>query len=166
MSYFQNGANSDALSRMGEEADRAGEVGMTESRLVRPFDARKAHRERAEILIVDDERDFTDMLESVLKDYDIITAHNGEMALSLFKQRSPDLVLTDIVMPKMNGAELIKELAKYANTPVIAFSGYVLDIGSYEHFVVHEATTKFLEKPFSFDELVETVRRTMAGLRS
>ena len=115
-----------------------------------------SYKNRAEILVVEDESDFLEMLGSALHEYDVVTAQNGQEALAIFQQRSPDLVLTDIVMPKLDGVQLITEIAKY-KTPIVAFSGYAMDESSFGWYMVQESAVKFFEKPFMLDQFVAYV---------
>ncbi len=78
------------------------------------------------VLVVDDDQDIREMLCQVMmsQGYTVIEAENGEQALQMVECHDPDLVITDIVMPRKEGLELISELK--TNNPslkVIAFSG-------------------------------------------
>jgi two-component system, NarL family, sensor histidine kinase EvgS len=65
----------------------------------------------AKILVVDDEQGIRILYNAMLgNNYSIIEASNGQEALSIFKQQHPDLIITDLNMPVMNGLELIREL--------------------------------------------------------
>ena len=66
----------------------------------------------ARILIVDDEELSIDVPREILSraHHEILTARNGVSALELYKRESPDLVVTDIIMPEMNGLDLIENL--------------------------------------------------------
>ncbi len=78
------------------------------------------------ILIVDDETSIRNLLSKILSssNYEAVTASNGREGLELYKKENPDLVITDIVMPDMEGIELIRHLRKIdRNLPVIVMSG-------------------------------------------
>jgi CheY-like chemotaxis protein len=80
----------------------------------------------AHILIIDDEITiqglFRQFLES--KGYDVSSASNGREGLRLMKQQQPDLVITDIMMPEMDGLEVVREIRKkHPELPVVAISG-------------------------------------------
>jgi len=83
---------------------------------------------RAKILIVDDDHDALDMMEIILyRDYTVITAMNGFEALNKVDQDSPDLIITDIMMPVMNGIRFLNSLRKHSQsskTPVIAVTSF------------------------------------------
>ncbi len=80
--------------------------------------------ENKRILLVDDETQITRTLKRSLAAhrYDVRTAADGESALDLFSDWSPDLVVTDLSMPEMNGVELCRELRKKSQVPIIVFS--------------------------------------------
>jgi CheY-like chemotaxis protein len=80
----------------------------------------------ARILVVDDDPIDRMIMESLLGDesHDLVFAEDGEAALKLYQKRAFDLVLTDLVMPKLNGLRLIKELiASDPKALIIAVSG-------------------------------------------
>lgn len=78
------------------------------------------------ILLVEDNDDFRNYLESVLKDhYSVITAADGKQALSVIQKSQMDLVISDVMMPNMNGLEFVNNLRKqgqYQKLPVILLS--------------------------------------------
>jgi len=71
------------------------------------------------ILIIDDDKIFSKVLKDSLcgdgKDCTVINTYNGEEGLSMAKDEKPDLIISDLMMPKMSGIELIKELKKESN---------------------------------------------------
>ncbi|TKB12365.1 response regulator [Desulforhopalus sp. IMCC35007] len=78
------------------------------------------------ILLVDDEEVLRESVSDFLedRDYRVITAENGFAALEIFKKEKPDLVLTDLRMPQMDGLELLKKIGKIApEIPLIVVSG-------------------------------------------
>ena len=69
------------------------------------------------ILMIDDNKELLWMLKDILSDeYSILTAENGEEGLVLLKQKTPDLIITDIMMPKIDGITLIKQLKSNKHT--------------------------------------------------
>ncbi len=76
------------------------------------------------ILLVDDERQIVRVLRTSLQShgYEILSASNGLEALRLFEQSKPDLVITDLSMPDMDGLELTKAIRGIADTPIIVLS--------------------------------------------
>jgi CheY-like chemotaxis protein len=107
------------------------------------------------ILIVDDDRDMRDVISTALAGagYKTILADDGTIALDLFFKHHPDLIVSDIYMPNMNGIELLKEVKKSSpSTPVILITGYS------QHDAFDEAKDKvtpdaLLRKPFSLKDL-------------
>jgi CheY-like chemotaxis protein len=78
------------------------------------------------ILVIDDDEFFRDVLEQMLKKegHKVTVSHDGVHAIDLLKRIEPDLIITDILMPNMDGVEFIMQLSKLSNnTPVIAMSG-------------------------------------------
>src|ERR1035438_9003623 len=76
---------------------------------------------RPHILVVDDEPQITRVLRTSLgaQGYEIRVANDGETALEIVKDFVPDLVITDLAMPRMNGIELCRQLRKISQVPII-----------------------------------------------
>ncbi len=85
-----------------------------------------------QILIVEDNRDFRNYLKSILKDrYSVITAANGNKALGVLEKETPNLIISDVMMPEMNGLEFVNELRKkssFKHLPVIFLSAKNMEI--------------------------------------
>ena len=78
------------------------------------------------VLIVDDEADIRRFVKRALASYSVMEASNGNEALLLIQNETPDLVITDIRMPEMDGLTLLSHLKKkHPNIPVLGLSGYV-----------------------------------------
>ena len=80
----------------------------------------------AHILVIEDDDQFREMLDQMLThdSHRVTFARDGEEGLRLSGQVKPELIITDILMPKMDGIETIKELSKQGNCiPIIAISG-------------------------------------------
>lgn len=113
------------------------------------------------ILIVDDEPSVLKMLRKILKDdaKEIVEAENGEQALELCLQHDIDLIITDIVMPKKHGIDLIMGIKKdFPNMPIIAISGGGVT-GRFNYLETAEllGANNVLHKPFEASELRATV---------
>jgi CheY-like chemotaxis protein len=82
------------------------------------------------ILIVDDEPDFRYILRRILEraDYEVIDAINGVAALEVVRRSPPDLIVTDMMMPVMNGAELIRRLRADPQTAPIPILAATSDV--------------------------------------
>ena len=85
-----------------------------------------------QILIVEDNRDFRNYLKSILGDrYSVITASNGKKALGILEKETPNLIISDVMMPAMNGLEFVNELRKklsFKHLPVIFLSAKNMEI--------------------------------------
>ncbi len=102
------------------------------------------------ILLVDDERSIRESLRELLRldDHTVIEANNGAEALGLFAQDQFDVVVTDCVMPFVDGAELAARIKLLTpGQPILMITGYDLKAG--RHIPVHV----ILRKPFNLDQL-------------
>lgn len=112
------------------------------------------------ILIVDDDDAIREFLRDALEraGYQVIEAANGFLALELL-DRSVDLVITDIIMPDMEGIEFIlKVFKRHPGLPILAISGGGrLDAVSYLQLAQQLGATRILSKPFTYKELTERV---------
>lgn len=116
-------------------------------------------RQKPTILVVDDEQYVRDSLTAYLDDigYHILEAANGKDALELFRRRKPDLVITDLRMPLMDGFALVEAIAAEAEcTPTVVVSG----VGAIDEAVraMRLGAWDYLSKPIiSFEELQITI---------
>lgn len=118
------------------------------------------------ILAVDDEKRILTFLKSKLKasGYEVFTAGNGKEALELAHAQQPDLIVLDIVMPRMDGIETLKELRSFSAVPVIMLSAKGADTDKIKGLSL--GADDYLAKPFNPDELVariEAIRRRSTG---
>jgi CheY-like chemotaxis protein len=109
------------------------------------------------ILVVDDEFDILTTWRLVLEmeGYEVATAANGRVALDAARANVPDLVITDWMMPHMNGVELIGALAAndtLADVPVILMSAAA------KPPPLDHRNARFHRKPVSIDDLIESVQ--------
>lgn len=107
------------------------------------------------ILIVDDSKtSLKSATRALEKDYNIITAEDGIDALEKMRDKKPDLVVTDVDMPRLNGLDLVtrmKETLALSDIPIIVVTGNVE-----LHFKIgaHEGVDSFLPKPYSANDLL------------
>jgi two-component system KDP operon response regulator KdpE len=118
----------------------------------------------AKILVVDDERQIVRMLRASLQSsgYQVIVAGNGIEALDRFGVDRPDLMITDLAMPEMNGLELTQAVRRTAQTPIIVLS--VRDGDAMKVRALDEGADDYLTKPFSMSELLARVRAQLRRL--
>lgn len=110
---------------------------------------------RPTVLIADDEPAIVDLLADFLEDhgYDVRKASDGAVALRMVLQQRPNLVIADVMMPRLDGYELAKQIAIGArDVPVILMSAAVVPRG---------AEVAFIAKPFDLDDLLEMVMRSV-----
>lgn len=82
---------------------------------------------KLKILLVDDEIDFLETMGVIIESwgYDLIKAVNGKEAIVVLKDKSPDIIILDYMMPQMDGVAALKEIRKIDNEiPVIMFTAY------------------------------------------
>ena len=112
--------------------------------------AGKVDRKNGVVFIIDDEPELVDVLSRILdsSNYVIHKFYNGQEGLNAFEELKPDIVLTDIMMPKLNGIEMLKEIHKInTNTPVIFISGNLSKDRMLE--ALQYGAYAFIDKPFN-----------------
>lgn len=116
------------------------------------------------ILIADDEKDVVTTLQFTLEKegYQCLTAHDGKEALDKAKSENPDLIILDIMMPKMNGykvSRLLKFDKKYKHIPIIMLTARTQEkdrkLGD------ETGADMYVTKPFEIDDLVNTIRNIL-----
>jgi DNA-binding response OmpR family regulator len=125
----------------------SGEVAVSKNATIK---TEKIDRKNGVIFIVDDEPEIVDILNKIIEknNYAVYKFYNGEDAVNAFEKYKPDAILSGIVMPKLNGIEMIKAIRQIsAHTPVVFISGNIskekmqeaLQFGAYA----------FIDKPFN-----------------
>jgi CheY-like chemotaxis protein len=112
------------------------------------------------VLIIDDEYLIADILSYALEDegYLTVTAGSGQRALDILERERPELIITDYMMPGMNGIELaeaVRQRADMQKTPIILMSGAQAQLGRDRP----DLFAQVFEKPFDIDEVVKAVAR-------
>jgi two-component system, OmpR family, KDP operon response regulator KdpE len=110
------------------------------------------------ILIVDDEAQITRVLRTALsaQAYDVRIANDPEEALHVFEDWTPDLVVTDLMMPGMSGIEVCRSIRQKSSTPIIVLS--VRDQERSKVEALDAGADDYVTKPFSIQELLARVR--------
>jgi len=119
---------------------------------------------KATILIIDDEEPIRALLRFALEaaGYEVTEAANGRQGIDLYRQRPTDLIIADMLMPELNGLDLLLELTReFLHAKVIAISGAggeqnVLDVAKLL------GARQTFEKPFSMPQLMRAVRYELA----
>ncbi|MCH7471995.1 response regulator [bacterium] len=118
------------------------------------------------ILIVDDEQIIRNVLKRKLEqatNYNVLTAEDGVPALELFKQHTIDLVISDLLMSKMNGIELLRNIKQLdSKVPVIIITGF----GTLDDAIeaIKLGAEDFIKKPFDINEVISTIDKTFRKL--
>jgi CheY-like chemotaxis protein len=144
----------------------AGESDLANATLQQPQDRGEAVTKRALVLVVEDEPDVRELIADVLAEngYEIEVAPDGAAALQLSDQRQYDLILSDLRMPKMDGAALYWALQLRHGTampPMIYVTGQANSL-DYAGFLA-ASRVPVLSKPFSPEDLRQAVRQALAS---
>jgi len=119
---------------------------------------------KKKILVVDDEinilQTLTDLLSS--SGYEVVTAMDGKAGIEMAKKAKPDLVLLDIMMPKVSGIELLKQVkskTKHAHIPIIVLSAKS-NIETIEEAMKNYAD-KYITKPYDPKDLLTSIQTAL-----
>ncbi len=122
------------------------------------------------ILVVDDDKEMLRMISCTLKleGYDVIITADSISALSLLGEYKPDLVILDIMMPRLDGFQVLNLIRQCSNVPVIMLTAKC-DVASSRSALVSGADD-YVRKPFRTRELLARIkaklRRTASGVKS
>ena len=119
------------------------------------------------ILVVDDERHIVRLVQVNLEraGYEILTAYDGIEALDKVKTENPDMVVLDVMMPRMDGFEVLKNLQadpRYQNIPVIMLTAKAQDADIFKGWA--SGVSSYLTKPFNPRELLVFVERIFQSM--
>ncbi|MEW5822360.1 MAG: response regulator [Cyanobacteriota bacterium] len=114
------------------------------------------------VLIVDDEKDIVETLQFILESegLECVVAYDGEEALSLAKTQNPDLIVLDVMLPKINGykvCRLLKFDAKYKHIPILMVTARTQE----EDKIIGEETgaNEYITKPFDIETITKLVKK-------
>ena len=120
---------------------------------------------KQKILIVDDDENIAELISLYLTKecFDTKIVHDGESALQAHKTFQPDMILLDIMLPRMDGYQVCRELRTYSNTPIIMLSakGEVFD----KVLGLELGADDYMEKPFDSKELVARVKAILRRVK-
>ena len=110
------------------------------------------------ILVVEDEKAIADILEFNLKKegYSVVCAYDGEAGLSAAKSENPDLILLDVMLPKLDGFEVCKEVRKNSNVPIIMLTAREEEVDKV--LGLELGADDYITKPFSMRELMARIK--------
>lgn len=116
---------------------------------------------KGNILVVDDESQITRVLKTTLsaQGYGVRTAADGEQALLEMQNWPPDLIITDLRMPRMDGIELSRKVRSQSRTPIIVLS--VKGEETIKVAALDAGADDYITKPFSTNELLARVRAAL-----
>lgn len=117
--------------------------------------------DKSRLLIVDGEPDITRVLGTFLgtQGYSVRTAGDGAIALKVMREWSPDLIITDLSMPKMGGIAFCREVRKSSSVPIVVLS--VREEESTKVEALNSGADDYVTKPFGMDELLARVRAAL-----
>ncbi|MBD2448432.1 response regulator transcription factor [Nostoc sp. FACHB-152] len=120
---------------------------------------------KEKILVVDDEASIRRILKTRLSmiGYDVVSASNGEEALEIFRSCDPDLVVLDVMMPRLDGYEVCQELRKQSDVPIIMLTA----LGDISDRItgLEMGADDYMVKPFSPRELESRIARVLQRLK-
>ena len=120
---------------------------------------------QTKILVVDDSDDTREMMAKLLEleSFTVVTAEDGSSGLKLANDEQPDLIITDINMPNMNGIEMIKrlrQLPRFGDVPIMAITAYGNGVA---REALEAGADRAATKPVQFNTLVVEIRELLSG---
>jgi len=132
-------------------------------------DDKHTRQEALSVLVVDDEETVCNVISEILETigFESHRAYSAAEALSFLDENSPDLILTDVMMPDIDGLTLIYKIrcaTESANVPIVVISAIATT--SDREAALSAGASAFLAKPFSSQELKEIIRPLLPSFRS
>jgi DNA-binding response OmpR family regulator len=117
-------------------------------------------KKRRCVLVVDDHPKVLRFIEIDLKlrGFEVISTTSGQKAIELVQSAEPDIMLLDIIMPEMDGFQVLEELRTFTQLPVIAFSA---SPGNYDG-AIRLGANDFMTKPFDPDEVARRIEAILS----
>ena len=113
------------------------------------------------VLVIDDDTNICELLRLYLEKegFSVISANDGEAALAAFKSEEPDMVLLDIMLPKLDGWQVCREIRKFSDTPIIMLSakGETFD----KVLGLELGADDYVTKPFDTKEIVARIKSVL-----
>ncbi len=113
------------------------------------------------ILIVEDEKNISDIIKFNLEKekFDVVCAYDGEEGISVFNKENPDLILLDIMMPKMDGLSVCKEIRKTSQVPIIMLTAKAEEADKV--LGLEALADDYVTKPFGNKELIARIKANL-----
>lgn len=128
-------------------------------------------QKQTKILVVDDDPDIREAINAILEahSYHVIMAHNGEEGLEKLKEERPDLMILDLLMPKLDGFGVLKEIqdprwAKYGNIPILILTSIREDVSRRRYELetgLDLNVDDYVEKPIDPPTLIGRVQKLL-----
>src|ERR1700742_3430685 len=117
----------------------------------------------AKILVVEDNLDMREVLHLYLKTegFEVVTASDGREGLYMARAEKPDLILTDIHMPELDGISMVRELRtepELKDTPIIAVTAFG---GQQQDEVIRAGADRAINKPTHFESLIDDINELL-----
>lgn len=125
-------------------------------------------RKMKKILVVDDDPDIRELTKKRLEQnqYAALSAANGREAVDICRDEKPDLVLLDIVMPRMDGyqtCKMLKEDREARDIPILFVTASDLDASGIDERHRNLGACGYISKPASFEDILKKIREALAG---
>jgi CheY-like chemotaxis protein len=118
------------------------------------------------LLVVDDNFTFHQLVDVVFsEEFEVLKASDGQEGLELAREKKPDVILLDVMMPKVSGIEMLRSLQAHLETrsiPVLVLTGSHFDPSTQDLFRRESNVRAFLQKPCGAEALVNEVRGALS----
>jgi DNA-binding response OmpR family regulator len=117
--------------------------------------------EKKRVLLVDDQAGILKVLRIQLKmhGFDVATASTGTEAIEMVREREPDVILLDILLPDINGFDVLARVKEFSQVPIIAFTANP----SMAQKAITMGAVDSISKPFDVDRLAEKIKLVLDG---